>query len=31
MPNVCILLGIDETKSITFAFMKNDAVQINLV
>ena len=31
MPNDCILLGIDETKSTTFAFMRNDAVQINLV
>ena len=24
-------LGIDETKSTTFVFMRNDAVQINLV
>ena len=31
MPNDCILLGIDETKSTTFVFMRNDAVQINLV
>ena len=31
MPNDCVLLGIDETKSTTFAFMKNDVVQINLV
>ena len=34
MPNVCPLLGIDETKSTkstTFVFMRNDEVQINLV
>ena len=31
MPNDCILLGIDEIKSTTFAFMRNDAVQVNLV
>ena len=30
MPNDCILLGIDEIKSTTFAFMRSDAVQINL-
>ena len=26
-----LLLGIDETKSTTFTFMRNDEVQINLV
>ena len=31
MPNGCFLLGIDETKSTTLAFMRSDAVQINLV
>ena len=31
MLNDCILLGIDETKSTTFVFMRNDEVQINLV
>ena len=31
MPNDCILLEIDETKSTTFVFMRNDEVQINLV
>ena len=34
MQNVCPLLGIDETKSTkstTSVFIRNDAVQINLV
>ena len=31
MPNDCILLGIDGSKSTTFVFMRNDEVQINLV
>ena len=31
MLNGCILLGIDETKKTTVAFMRNDEVQINLV
>ena len=31
MLNGCILLGIYETKSTSFVFMRNDEVQINLV
>ena len=31
MPNDCILIGIDETKSTIFDFMRNNALQNNLV
>ena len=31
MPNVCILVGINETKGTTFDFMRNDVLQNYLV